>query len=166
MDLTKPRAFHKTVYSGVRMAQRIRWYIPKEFKPVFNQEADSANRGASIERKAMLAKMTVEDYQAGLDKFKLMPTVELGILLLKGELDFIRNWWNNIMMAEDLAKANKDYKGILMVEREKQMALKRLVETGRIIDPDEYARTPMKNKQKSKKPLWDEKGVVDIEKIP
>lgn len=53
-----------------------------------------------------------------------------------------------------------------MVEREKQMGIKRLVETGRMIDPDEYTKKVRKVKPKPPKPFISGDGIVDIEKIP
>ena len=63
-------------------------------------------------------------------------------------------------MAEQWALESKDPKQILMVEREKQMGIKRLVETGRMIDPAEYAS----RKPKKEEPFEPEKtGVIDID---
>lgn len=88
------------------------------------------------------------------------------------ENDFLENWWANLKEAERLAKSQIETnplgaaKMLLMVEREKMMGIKRLVETGRMIDPSEYAPVGKKNKPRHPKPFIDENGVLDIEKIP
>lgn len=150
----------------MRLAQKIRHWIAADKKPVFDIEADPELWNKSVKVKAKAAGISVEDYEAVLKGFHSRPLFRLAITIMRCENDFLDNWWSNIKKAEQWAKDGQDYKGLLMVEREKQMGIKRLVETGRMIDPDEYTKKVRKVKPKKPKPIVSADGVVDIEKIP
>jgi len=172
MDLTQPRTLQKTVYSGIRLAQRVRWNVSAEFKPIFDVEGDPVLWDAPIGIKAKKAGVEVIAYERALEAFERMPVVKLAIVIKRAEGDFLVNWWKNMKKAEELAKSQVKEnplgaaKMLLQVEREKQMGIKRLVETGRMIDPAEYAKTPKRKKPKPRKPFVDENGFVNLEKLP
>lgn len=170
MDLTQTVPLRKSAYMSVRMALRLRYHVPKEYKAIFDMEGDATWWDASVELKAKRVGVPLEQYDAALDFFKDKPTIRLAILLLRVENDFLVNWWKNMKKAEELADSidnpSARVKALLQVEREKMMGIKRLVETGRMIAPEEYQVYKKKPKPKRSKPLVDEKGVVDIEKIP
>ncbi len=168
MDLTQPRTLQKTVYSGVRLAQRVRWNVAAEYKPIFDVEGDPLLWDAPIEVKAKKAGVSELEYQRALEAFQRMPVVRLAIVLMRAEGDFLVNWWKNIKKAEKLAHELEAVdkaqcvKALLQVEREKQMGIKRLVETGRMINPEEYVK---REKKPPKEPPFEPEktGKVTIE---
>lgn len=166
MPQQQERTLQRSIYSGVRLAQRIRHWVAADKKPVFDVEADPELWDKSLKVKAKAVGISVERYQVILTGFYRRPLFRLAITIMRCENDFLDNWWKNITLAEQWAKDKQDYKGLLMVEREKQMGIKRLVETGRMIAPEEYQVYKKKPKPKPSKPIVDEHGVVDIEKIP
>jgi hypothetical protein len=168
LELTQTVPLRKSAYMSVRMALRLRYHVPKEYKKIFHMEGDATRWAAPIKLKAKRVGMPLEDYEAALECFKDKPTIRLAILLLRVENDFLVNWWKNIKLADNIDNESARVKALLQVEREKMMGIKRLVETGRMIDPDQYQMYKKKKpKPKSVKPLVDDNGIVlDVEKIP
>ncbi len=184
-----PVSIRKSAYSGVRMAQGIRWNVPSDYKKIFDLEGDAAWWDAPISLKTKRLGISKLEYTRALEAFSRMPVVRLAILLLRCENDFLENWWVNLKDAEKLAHEMKNekfryerdkdgnithtidlrpqaIKALLMVEREKMMGIKRLVETGRMIDPHEYSKEKVRRKPKPYKPFISEDGILDVEKIP
>src|SRR5512147_1893433 len=98
IDLYKPRSLQRSVYSGVRLAQKVRWRISAQYKPIFDIEANPKYWNATIKDKAEAVGVTVEAYERALKKFQSMPVVRLAIVIFRCENDFLENWWKNIKL--------------------------------------------------------------------
>lgn len=70
LDLTQHVPLRKSAYSTVKMALRLRWHVPKEYKGIFDMEANPKWWDAPIELKAKRLGVEVEKYKAALDFFK------------------------------------------------------------------------------------------------
>ncbi|MEM4409236.1 MAG: hypothetical protein QXI19_10915 [Candidatus Caldarchaeum sp.] len=161
VDLDKSkghRGIRHSIYVGVRWARRVRHWLKAEKKVVFDVESDPQLWDKPLRKKAEVAGMTEEEYAKHLNELRRYPVVKLGILIMRVENDFLENWWRNIKRAEEMAETVKD---ILLVEKEKQMGIKRIVETGRLIFPDLYAEKRKKEEKTKTEEIIEIKPVED-----
>lgn len=159
-NIDPPKRHNDGLYTSVKFARSIRHDIKKQFKPIYDIEADPEKWDWPIEQKAKELGIAVEDYQYALEYLKNHHRFRLGITLFRLENDFLENWWRNIKLAERWAKEKRDAKVLLSVEAEKQKTIKRLIETGRLKYPNEPNNKREVNEPIIIKPLNSEKGTV------
>ncbi len=128
---------NKPFYLSMQMIRRVRYWLPKDQKKVFDAESDPDLMDSDIEEKARLSGLTAKLYTEALRKLNKQPTPKLMLTVAQIEKDFISNWYKRITEAIKWAEENKDYKAILAIEKEKTMIMKRLIATGRLISPFE-----------------------------
>jgi len=72
------------------------------------------------------------------------------LTVAKLENDFIKNWFSRIDQALEWAEKKKDYKAIVMIEKEKQITIERLIKSGRLASPFESSNGEEKQDNEEK----------------
>jgi len=95
---------------------------------------------SDIKEKARLSGLSVKEYEEALKRLNKSPTGLLMITIAQIEKDFLKNWFNRMNIALKLAEKKNDYKAIVMIEKEKQLTVERLIKVGRLASPFEKER--------------------------
>jgi len=130
----------KTVYPSMRMVRRVRHWFKKPVKAVFDAESNPDYMDSDIKEKARLSGLSVKEYDEALKQLNKSPTGLLMLTIAQLEKDFLKNWFNRMNIAIKLAESKKDYKAIVMIEKEKQITVERLIKAGRLASPFEKER--------------------------
>jgi len=130
----------KTVYPSMRMVRRVRHWFKKPVKAVFDAESNPDYMDSDIREKARLSGLSIKEYEEALKQLNKSPTGLLMLTIAQLEKDFLKNWFNRMNIALKLAEKKKDYKAIVMIEKEKQLTVERLIRVGRLASPFEKER--------------------------
>jgi len=95
---------------------------------------------SETKEKARLSGLSIKEYDEAFKQLNKSPTALLMLTIAQLEKDFLENWFNRMSIAFKLAEKKKDYKAIVMIEKEKQITVERLIRVGRLASPFEKER--------------------------
>ena len=138
---TKPKK-KDAYYKSMDRVRKVRYRLSKSERAVFDVEIEPEFINHSIEDKSKLSGLSIKQYREALSKINKKPTVQLAITTGLIEKDYTGNWFRRINKAIEWATENKDYKYVLILEREKALMMKRLIAGGRVAGESEDEGEP------------------------
>ncbi|MGB7292423.1 MAG: hypothetical protein WBD99_09645 [Thermodesulfobacteriota bacterium] len=133
----KPKKKKDSYYKSMARVRKVRYRLSKSERMVFDVEIEPEYIDYSLEDKAKISGLSLKRYSEAFSKMNRKPTVKLAITIGLIEKDFTGNWFRRINKLIAWAEAEKDYKYILILEREKALMPKRLIATGRVAGESE-----------------------------